>query len=285
LPNIPSVEIIENGINHLMLNYKEICSIYGHLTGCDERGKVVINKKPFSLFLSTIGHYEKEMLDSKLTRKDNYFPDRLLESCLVGDCDVDINKYRVEYCEARFGKVDMDRVCYSYLDGLQWVFSYYVDGLPSWVWQYRYHYGPPAFVLSQYVESWRHPEFELGNATTPFQQLLCVLPPTSCDLLPSPLRPLLVSKDSPLKKFCPEEFHIDLSGKRKEWEGVVLLPEVDFGAVVECYNKEKCNFCERDMTRDCLKSSIRFTYSKDQSSFVSKYGRITQNLEEQEISL
>ena len=48
---------------------------------------------------------------------------------------------------------------------------------------------------------------------------------------------MLTDKDSLLKQFCPENIEIDLSGKRKEWEGIVILPIVDINLVKQSYLK------------------------------------------------
>ena len=37
----------------------------------------------------------------------------------------------------------------------------------------------------------------------------------------------MVSEDSPIKDFYPEEFEADLNGKMQEWEAVVLIPFID----------------------------------------------------------
>ena len=46
---------------------------------------------------------------------------------------------------------------------------------------------------------------------------------------------MLTNSESPLKKHCPDTFEIDISGKRKEWEGIVILPMVEFELVKSTY--------------------------------------------------
>jgi 5'-3' exonuclease len=75
-------------------------------------------------------------------------------------------------------------------------------------------------------------------------QLLCVLPKKSAKLLPSPLDELIKSYD----------ITIDLSGKNKEWEGIVLgLEEIDFGLLEKQYCTALKQISEIDKKRNCVR--------------------------------
>ena len=131
--------------------------------------------------------------------------------------------------------ISQEQICHEYLEGMQWVISYYTRGVPNWKWNYKYHYAPPASILSNNLKTFQFKEYPHTTPSTPYQQLLCVLPPKSAKLIPEPLCNLLTNNNSPLKHFCPDVFEIDLAGKRKEWEGIVLLPNVDFELVQKAY--------------------------------------------------
>jgi 5'-3' exonuclease len=45
----------------------------------------------------------------------------------------------------------------------------------------------------------------------------------------------LLDSDSVISEFYPEEFEIDLEGKRNDWEGVPILPFVDLKRVNDAY--------------------------------------------------
>ena len=50
LPHIPSIEIIEGGIESMIDVYKNSCQTYGHLTS-EKDDNIVFNKKPLEIFL------------------------------------------------------------------------------------------------------------------------------------------------------------------------------------------------------------------------------------------
>jgi 5'-3' exoribonuclease 1 len=69
--------------------------------------------------------------------------------------------------------------------------------------------------------------FDIGAPFHQFEQLLAVLPPSSRNALPAPYRSLMVSPESPIIDYYPEDFALDLNGKRNDWEAVVLIPFID----------------------------------------------------------
>ena len=279
LPHIPSIEIIEKGIELILDVYRETGATYGHITRViDDR--VEFCPLPLDVFLTKIGLHEKENLECKLEKKKDFFPDPLLESCAESTKDgkwiVDINKYKTEYFISSFpDDTNEKKLCHDYLEGMQWVLSYYTRGVSNWKWNFRYHYAPCASVLSNHVASFRFPVYGRTIPSTPFQQLLCVLPPKSANLIPEPLASLLTNENSPLKKQCPEHFEIDLRGKRKEWEGIVILPMVDFNLVRDCYLKILSNVDKKDMSRNVAGRSFVYEYIAGlPGTFRSYYGDI-----------
>jgi len=279
LPHIPSIEIIEDGIELMIQVYKDVCSSYGHLTQNID-GKVCLIQKSMEAFLGTIGHHEKENFQTKLGKKSSFFPDPILEKCAIqtsnGTWTVDIEKYKTDYINTNFPKdYDVEKLCHEYLEGMQWVLSYYTRGVPNWKWNYKHHYAPPASILSQHLKTFVIPKYGHTISSAPFQQLLSVLPPKSASLIPEPLSKLLTDESSPLKEFCPDVFEIDLAGKRKEWEGIVILPMVDFNIVRDEY----LNILEKVNPQDIKRNIIgrTFLYEKVYKYpylFKSYYGNI-----------
>jgi 5'-3' exoribonuclease 2 len=69
--------------------------------------------------------------------------------------------------------------------------------------------------------------FELGKPFRPFDQLMSVFPAASADHIPEPFRKLMLSHESDILEFYPDDFSVDLNGKKHAWQGVALLPFID----------------------------------------------------------
>ena len=72
LPHIPSLEIIEGGIDQMLDVYKNVCEAYGHLTHIVD-DQVIFRKTSVEVFLGTIAQYDKGILEDKLLHKDQFF--------------------------------------------------------------------------------------------------------------------------------------------------------------------------------------------------------------------
>lgn len=279
LPHIPSIEIIEEGIDLMMNVYRQVGESYGHLTS-SKSGKVLLLPHVLQVFLGTLGHHEKENFEHKMSKKTSFFPNTLLESCSTqnenGDWDVDIEQYNEVYHQTNFPEgTDLKEMCHAYFEGMQWVLSYYTRGVPNWKWLFPYHYAPSASVLAKHVHTFHMPQYGHTVPTVPFQQLLCVLPPKCADLIPEPLNRLLLDENSPLKEYCPDTLEIDLSGKRREWEGIVILPIVDFDTVLKAYFSKIQLVDKRDLQRNMLGKSFIYKYEpRYYNTFQSYYGDI-----------
>lgn len=233
LPSMPGIELLNNGMDLILDIYKNTCKVFGHMTKY-VNGEIRFRRKPLIQFLSTLSEYEESSFVAKIQNKNfkPYFTDELLEKHTKYvqtqnglEVCFDIDKYREEYHFHYFSTdsnnlVNSKQVCHSYLEGMQWVLSYYIHGVKDWDWAYPYYYAPFCYELAKHVKSFKHLTYKPTTPTEPFVQLLSVLPPDSAHLLPKPLNTILPS-------LYPEEIKIDVSGKRNHWEATVLLPLVD----------------------------------------------------------
>lgn len=138
--------------------------------------------------------------------------------------------YADRYYEQKFKKAPSDvefrhQVGRDYVIGLAWVLLYYFQGCPSWTWYYPHHYAPFAadFVDIDKMEI----NFDKGKPFRPYEQLMGVMPAASNHTIPSVFHPLMTDRDSDIVDFYPEDFDIDLNGKKFAWQGVALLPFID----------------------------------------------------------
>jgi 5'-3' exonuclease len=72
----------------------------------------------------------------------------------------------------------IENVCINYLEGLEWVYTYYTRGCQDWRWKYHYHYPPLLADLVKYIP-FGFAEFIRKNEHKPFSpyvQLSYVLP-------------------------------------------------------------------------------------------------------------
>lgn len=130
-------------------------------------------------------------------------------------------------------------VALQYVKGLCWVLQYYYQGCASWEWYFPYHYAPFAsdFINIKGLSK----KFSKGTPFLPLEQLMGVFPAASRQHVPLPFAKLMLDPKSPIIDFYPDDFNIDLNGKKFAWQGVALLPFVDeerlFKAVAP-YRKE-----------------------------------------------
>lgn len=141
--------------------------------------------------------------------------------------------WRERYYKVKFdvSENDMDfrhKVAQHYAIGLCWVLRYYYQGVPAWNWYFPYHYAPFA---SDFKGLDRLDSNNMFDSNTepfkPFEQLMAVFPAASKKHIPTAFQKLMYSIDSEILDFYPEDFQVDLNGKKQAWQGVALLPFVD----------------------------------------------------------
>ena len=138
--------------------------------------------------------------------------------------------YADRYYQQKFNRSPDDisfrrGVARAYVEGLAWVLLYYFQGCPSWEWYYPYHYAPFAADFQDLASM--EIVFEKGRVSKPFEQLMSVLPAASRHALPEVFHPLMTTASSEIIDFYPEDFEVDLNGKKMAWQGVALLPFID----------------------------------------------------------
>ena len=147
--------------------------------------------------------------------------------------------YADRYYEQKFHKSPSDiefrhQVARDYVEGLAWVLHYYSQGPASWTWYYPHHYAPFAadFVDIDKMDL----KFEKGKPVRPYEQLMSVMPAASNHTIPSVFHDLMTDPKSDIVDFYPEDFEVDLNGKKFAWQGVALLPFIDNKRLMDAMN-------------------------------------------------
>lgn len=305
LPKAQMFLLLEDGMSAMLSSYSKTFKT-GFLTS---KGKVRL--EGVAAFVKHVAASEQKMLLEQVTTKnpkkippspkfintplvDSVSSPTTGEGYAANKSTLNMKRYRILYYEklglmkgANIDAKRLEGMCDDYLRTMIWTFEYYVNGLPDWRWAYEHHYPPLMCDFSKYLSELstsRFEElstFEIGTPSLPFEQLLSILPVPSSHLLPAQYSRLMTMSGSPLVKagYYPETFKIDYEGKLKEYQGVALLPFVDWELVNKTFEK---------MRRCCVKKggykrnkrdgygSVNLFIRDDSytASFVSDFGGI-----------
>lgn len=239
LPHIPCIEIIMNGMEILSDIYKKVAEKFGYLVNISER--IELNIDAICEFFRLISEQEQSILCGKIDN-GKFFEDAILKACTVynpesDEYTVDIKKYRSTYNQRFEHK---HKVIEHYMTGLFWVLKYYSCNSDmsknsqlsniDWGWYYPHHYAPFAHDIYKYLKT-HDLSFSFGKnpPISSLQQLLSILPKRNKDMVPTCLQDIMPNSD--------EEVKIDLSGMTQEWEGIALVPFLDYTKFNESYGK------------------------------------------------
>lgn len=146
------------------------------------------------------------------------------------------------------------KVALSYVEGFCWVLAYYYRGCPSWKWFYPFHYAPFAADLVEIAHL--KIEFDQGEPFRPFDQLMAVFPAASREHIPPSFHHLMTNYDSDIIDFYPEDFLIDMNGKKAAWQGVALLPFIEEVRLLDALDKVYPDLTDIEKKRNKLGNDI-----------------------------
>lgn len=287
LPTVPTISIMDGAMDLILTLYHQIGRIHGHLTKKSRArkslGVLQLQHKALHAFFEAFAACETGFLEKKYSGTNySFYPDPLVVKNLVLTDptmpQLDFPAYANDYYQKKFSeKESIQDIVWKYLDGMEWVVNYYANGIPDWTWFFPYLYGPFLRDLSHYTRSHRSCSFEQHAPVPPFLQLLAVLPASSKDLVPQPFHSLMNPEHSPLSCYFPTSFEIDLTGKRKEWEGIVCLPPIHIQHFIDAYDSVIHHISPQDRKRNIIGKNFIYQYCPHiNSSFSSYYGNIDQ---------
>ncbi|KAH3671369.1 hypothetical protein WICMUC_004666 [Wickerhamomyces mucosus] len=153
---------------------------------------------------------------------------------------------------------------HHYIEGISWVLLYYYQGCPSWNWYYPYHYAPFAADFTD-LKSIKV-KFEKGKPFQPYEQLMSVLPADSGHTLPAVFRPLMSDPDSPIIDFYPQEFPLDMNGKKMAWQAIVLLPFIEEERLLKHVRAKYDELTDEELERNEHKKEVLYISSQNNNA-------------------
>lgn len=271
LPNIPSLAILDGGIDSMIDVYKNVGKEYGHITKTKRVLGNMLELKSLEVFLGTLAQYEKGLLEEKYKNISQFIDDPLLKKYFEGN-KFDFEGYKKEFYQTKVGidnEEDKKEVCMNYVQGLDWVINYYKIGMPSWTWYYKRFYAPFLSDIADCVKNYNYDwKKNIGQPLTSIEQLMCVLPKCSQYLLPKPYDTQLIQQ---FPQYYPTEIKVDCTGKRREWEGIVIVSMVDTDKMREYNEENKTEEIER-LEREGKDFVYNYVGKKQGRTFKSYYG-------------
>lgn len=246
LPQIPLFNIYDGGLDAIMGFYFQtadyISDVVPEASQSVAKGKMVLKRENLKLYFAHILNTISIQAIRHYSSRNYGYSNNLLDITLKKECTPDLlaakHYYHVYSIHHKIKKADVQK----YLDEIDWVFNYYAYGSATVDWNMYYpnQYAPSPIDFLEYYEEKKHNVCRkktncLPPVSEPFFQLLCILPPHSSELLPYPLNELLKND---MKTFHPAEITMDYEGKLNEWEGIPVLPPLDYTKIYSMYRKQ-----------------------------------------------
>ena len=243
---LPTLRIQDGAFDLLFSTYKKNFQEKGHLTYLENK-KGKINFQSLFNFFKKLASPEYQIIEDQYRHSSRYPNTSLIASVTEVYTDsttkpvLDLDKYKKLYYRKMSLDVEdpqeMKEYIHKYLEALCYILEYYSYGIPTYRWNFPYSHTPFPSDIIRFGTDYKATPFVFEPPVTPFQQLLCVIPPVSKNLLPEEYHALMTSENSPIIDFYPSDFETDMEGVDVEYEGVICLPPIHFSRVQEAYDQ------------------------------------------------
>lgn len=288
LPNIPSIDIKNEGIDLLLKIFAETFLTLNDGLTYVENEKIKVNNVFLDMFISKISNYENyyfqvkypdftvrgskrkclsdDPYDKDIWMLENMKSFEINDPIKLGFDSSDLWKFR--YYEHYYGaninqEEHINKMCEEYLFGMKWIMEYYFDGCPSMTWQYPYYHAPFISDLSHFL---KETKFDINKvifskdqiSLDPLTQLLVVLPPSQKALLPSSYGKLMSDRDSPILDIFPIEIHLDMLYKDSFHKCIPLIPNIEIDRIMKAI--ENIVFTNEEKDRNKITPNLVINY-------------------------
>ena len=155
----------------------------------------------------------------------------------------------------------INEICINYLEALIFVQKYYLLGLPSWTWKYRYRVSPmPSDVfniLDKGIIDVNDIKFNKGDPYTPYEQLMLILPPQMSKIVPKKLGDLMKKPEKLLVQYYPIDFKVDITSGLKYMYSEAILPEIEDDFFLKIVKEEEKKLNEKQLKRNEIRLKPR----------------------------
>lgn len=257
IPHMPSLDISKNAIDTILDSYCNV--IYKNLLSSGKMEYLIKNKYLFNNhilkeFIALLANKEEDILKhhyaskkfKRITTSDPYEREKfnienlqfkIHDSIMLGsDSLIEGRKrYYKHYWNVEEDNIEefAKKLVEEYFIGIKWVSMYYFDKIMSWDWYFPFDHPPLLYDINLYQPNLDRYKFKLSHPLKPIEQLLCVLPPQSKDLLPAKFRFLMTDPNSPLIELYPKKFEQDFINKSKYWMAIPILPPLNINNIKE----------------------------------------------------
>ena len=222
------------------LNYEFVKLIFEELAKNEDSMMIHITNEYNAIETNHHAFHKKQSKLERFMAEIDSYP--LRNKHLSHTIDPTKKNWRVDYYEHLFydhSQSTIKHICMSYIQGLAWNVDYYFNTTEKKTgqWFYEYLYAPCISDISKYLTIMGANEFsssikchnniDIGATFKEYMQLLYVIPPTSIEIIPPALRPIMHDVQLGFSHLFPTRFKTSTYLKYQGWEILPVLPPIN----------------------------------------------------------